>query len=259
MNRNVLAIAAHPDDIEFVMSGTLMHLVQRGWKAHYLNIANGCCGSMEWNPDKTASIRLEEARRAAVSLQAEFNPPLCDDLQIRYSPELLAQVTAIVRRANPSIVLTHSPIDYMADHEQACQLAVGAAFVKGVPNFSAMPPVPAVAGDVAIYHAQPHGNRTPLGDKVLPSLAVDVSCWRVRKGEVLSLHASQKDWLDATQGMESYVRTMENLGEELGSWLGLSGLWEGWRQRVHLGYGPQGWDPLGEALQHCAVKISNKP
>jgi hypothetical protein len=76
---------------------------------------------------------------------------------------------------------------------------------------------------------------------------------------VLSLHASQKDWLDATQGMESYVRTMENLGEELGSWLGLSGLWEGWRQRVHLGYGPQGWDPLGEALQHCAVKISNKP
>lgn len=257
MNRSVLAIAAHPDDIEFVMAGTLMHLVDRGWKAHYLNIANGCCGSMEWPPEKTASIRLEEARRAAVSLQAEFYPPLCDDLQIRYSPELLARVAAIVRLANPSIVLTHSPIDYMADHEQACQLAVGAAFVKGVPNFSSMPLVPAVAGDVAIYHAQPHGNRTPLGDRVLPSLAVDVSRWRVRKGEVLSLHASQKDWLDATQGMESYVKTMEQLGDELGGWLGKTGLWEGWRQRLHLGYGPQGWDPLGDELKHCAAKIGN--
>ncbi|MFM8323699.1 MAG: PIG-L family deacetylase, partial [Pirellulaceae bacterium] len=52
MNRSVLAIAAHPDDIEFVMSGTLMHLVELGWKAHYLNIANGYCGSMEWPPEK---------------------------------------------------------------------------------------------------------------------------------------------------------------------------------------------------------------
>ena len=40
-----LAIAAHPDDIEFVMAGTLLRLAETGWSIHYFNIANGCCGS----------------------------------------------------------------------------------------------------------------------------------------------------------------------------------------------------------------------
>lgn len=39
------AIGAHPDDIEFRKAGTLRLLQQAGWEIHYLNIANGCCGS----------------------------------------------------------------------------------------------------------------------------------------------------------------------------------------------------------------------
>ena len=40
-----IAIAAHPDDIEFLMSGTLMLLRSHGYQIHYWNLANGCCGS----------------------------------------------------------------------------------------------------------------------------------------------------------------------------------------------------------------------
>ena len=56
MANRVLAVAAHPDDIEFVMSGTMMRLREAGYDLHYMNIANGCCGSAEtdaaatWRP-----------------------------------------------------------------------------------------------------------------------------------------------------------------------------------------------------------------
>ena len=44
--KRAFAVAAHPDDIEFVMAGTLMQLADAGYELHYMNIANGCCGSI---------------------------------------------------------------------------------------------------------------------------------------------------------------------------------------------------------------------
>ena len=62
---NVLAIVAHPDDIEFVMAGTLLLLAERGWNTHYFNIANGCLGSMTMNRTETADsfIRITDGRK----------------------------------------------------------------------------------------------------------------------------------------------------------------------------------------------------
>ncbi len=59
--KRVFAIAAHPDDIEFLMSGTLMHLTEAGYEAHYLNVANGCCGSTQHDIPTISAIRREEA------------------------------------------------------------------------------------------------------------------------------------------------------------------------------------------------------
>ncbi|MCA9133836.1 MAG: PIG-L family deacetylase, partial [Planctomycetales bacterium] len=109
----VLAIAAHPDDIEFVMAGTLLQLAQRGWQVHYFNVANGCCGSKSLGREQCAALRLKEAQQAASLIPATFYPPICDDLDVFYTRQPLAQVSAVVRRAKPQIVLTHAPIDYM--------------------------------------------------------------------------------------------------------------------------------------------------
>ena len=49
-------MAAHPDDIEFVMAGTLIRLGQAGYELHYMNIANGCCGSTELSAAHIAEI-----------------------------------------------------------------------------------------------------------------------------------------------------------------------------------------------------------
>ena len=120
---SVLAIAAHPDDIEFVMAGTLMRLIANGWEAHYFNIANGCFGSASLSRHECATTRLEEAQVAARKLKARFYPPICDDLAIFYNRETLAQVAAVVRQSQPQIVLTHSMSDYMEDHQNAARLA----------------------------------------------------------------------------------------------------------------------------------------
>ena len=64
-----LAIAAHPDDIEFLMAGTLLLLRRRGWDLHYFNIASGNLGSMRWDARKTARVRRKEARAAACHMR----------------------------------------------------------------------------------------------------------------------------------------------------------------------------------------------
>ena len=134
------AIFAHPDDIEFVAAGTLLQLKQRGWETHYLNLSTGNCGSVEFSAAKTRRVRLQEAKSAAKILGAHFHQPLVDDLEVLYDVKLLRRIAALVRAAQPSIVLTHSPQDYMEDHTNTARLAVTASFAHGVPNFVSAPP-----------------------------------------------------------------------------------------------------------------------
>ena len=246
---NVLAIAAHPDDIEFVMAGTMLQLKKRGWDLHYFNIANGCYGSLTTDAAETARIRLAEGRAAAEMLGATFYEPICDDMHIFYTAQMLHRVASVVRRADPQIVLTHAPIDYMIDHENACRLAVSAAFIKFSRHFPCEPPAEAVAGDVAVYHAQPHGNATPMREPVRPDFVVDCGDVLEQKRQALEQHKSQQNWLNETQGMSSYVQSMVDNSADVGRFVTPAfSFGEGWRQHLHLGFGAAGYDPLRDTL-----------
>jgi LmbE family N-acetylglucosaminyl deacetylase len=248
MTRRAFAIAAHPDDIEFVMAGTLIRLRTAGFEIHYMNIANGCCGSTEHDAPTVAEIRRHEAIAAARSIGAVFHESLTDDLEILYDVPTLRRLGAIVRDVAPEIVLTHAPVDYMEDHVNACRLAVTAAFSRGMPNFPVDPPTPIASLPVTIYHAQPHGNRTPLGEEVMPGWFVDVTDLIERKAEMLECHASQKLWLDESQGLGSYVHAMRDLMREVGRMSGRYEYAEGWRRHLHLGFCDADADPLLDAL-----------
>ncbi len=252
---SVLAIAAHPDDIEFVMAGTMLQLVARGWQAHYFNVANGCCGSAKLDRQACAQVRLEEARSAAALMPATFHRPICNDLEIFYDKATLAQVAAVVRTARPKIVLTHSLVDYMEDHQNAARLAVTAAFTRAMPNFPCLPEAPTYDHEVAVYHAQPHGNRTPMGELVTPTHCVDVTEFLEKKRQLLSAHASQDQWLDDTQQISSYLNTMEDLNREIGTVSKQYELAEGWRQHIHLGLSTADFDPLRDALGKTVAKL----
>jgi LmbE family N-acetylglucosaminyl deacetylase len=243
-----MAIAAHPDDIEFVMSGTLLRLQAAGYEIHYLNIANGCCGSTEADAVSTELRRRNEAIEACRRGGFRFHESLTDDLAIFYDRPTLARLAAIVRQVAPEVLLVHSPSDYMEDHTNACRLAVTAAFSRGMPNFPVDPPTPTTDQPVTLYHAQPHGNRDALGQLVWPSIFVDVTELMPRKLELLAAHESQRRWLDTSQGLDSYLETMRVLLREVGAMSRRFDYAEGWRQHSHWGFCDPQADPLCAAL-----------
>lgn len=257
--KTAFAVAAHPDDIEFFMSGTLMHLAAAGYEIHYLNVANGCCGSSRHDAATIARIRREEAICAAASIGAVFHESLCNDLEIFYDRPTLLRLASVMREVAPEILLTHSPSDYMEDHANTCRLAVTAAFSRGMPNFPVDPPRPAVANKVTVYHAQPYSNRDPLRQVVEPEMFVDVTGVEDRKVAMLACHASQKQWLDESQGHDSYLQTLRDLDEEVGRMSTLFKCAEGWRRHLHLGFCGEHDDPLSAALGELAYRVTPPP
>ncbi len=232
------------------MAGTLLALKAVGWEIHYLNLADGCCGSLQMGPEETARVRRLEAMQAAEILGAQFHESIGHDLEIIYSVERVRQVAAVVRAVAPQIVLTHSPQDYMEDHMETCRLAVTATFTHAMPNFTTLPPRPPAAldGAVALYHAMPHGLHDGLRQPILPDFYVNVADVHATKLAALAAHHSQQHWLEASQGMNSYLQAMEDMSLAVGSMSGEFKIAEGWRRHSHLGFSRQEWDPLADAL-----------
>jgi N-acetylglucosamine malate deacetylase 1 len=246
--RVAFAVAAHPDDIEFGMAGTLVLLKQAGYTLHYLNIANGSCGTASQSRDEIVRIRTGEAQAAAQLIGATFHQPFVNDIDIFYEKDLLARVGAVVREVNPTVLLLPSPQDYMEDHTIASRLGVTAAFCRGMRNFPTTPPRPPVEDEVTLYHAMPAGLRDQLRRRITPEYFADVSSALAAKREMLAQHRSQKEWLDVSQGMDSYLATMEQLAAEVGRLSGRFTHAEGWRRHSHLGFCAEDADPLAEAL-----------
>ena len=248
MALRVFALAAHPDDIEFGMAGTLILMARAGCEIHYMNIANGSCGSNMHDAAATAEIRLAEATVAAGRISAVFHPPLVADLEIFYEPKLLARVASVMRAVAPDILLAPSPQDYIEDHENACRLAVTAAFCRGMPNFPVNPPRPATGGEIVVYHAQPHGNRDSLNHLVHPDFCVDITTVIEDKIAMLGEHKSQKTWLDQSQGMNAYLDIMKGHAAQIGALTSKSQFAEGWRRHNPLGFCAEHADPLADML-----------
>jgi len=243
-----MAIGAHPDDIEFLMAGTMLLLARAGYQLHYMNVANGSCGSVQYDAATLVRMRRDEARAAAAYLGAAFYESVTNDLEVFYDRPTLARVSAAVREAAPQILLVHSPQDYMEDHMNACRLAVTAAFCRGMPNFPVEPARPPVDTEVTVYHAQPHGNWDPLRQPIRPDLFVDIGSVIEQKMEMLAEHRSQKGWLDESQGMDSYLKTMQDLSREVGRLSGRFQYAEGWRRHSHWGFCDLDANPLADAL-----------
>ena len=250
---SVLAIAAHPDDIEFYMAGAMLQLARRGWSLHYVNLCDGSRGSTTLDQKTCAATRLREAKNACEVLGATFYEPIYADMEAEYNTANLCKVAAIVRKAKPSIVLTHSPIDYMEDHEITCRLAVSAAFAHGMPNLQSDPPCETYMDPVTVYHAMPVGLKTPMGEEILPHLYVDETDILDQKVESLACHQSQKQWLDESQGMNSYLQTLRDLSATMGKRSGRFAWAEGWRRREHWGFCGADDDPLRDALSGIIV------
>lgn len=248
MPHRVFAVAAHPDDIELGMAGTLVLLARAGCEIHCLNIADGSCGTAEHGPKTIADIRFSESKNAAARIGAVLHPPLVPDIEIFYEKRLLGRIGSIMRKVSPDILLVPSPQDYMEDHVISCRLAVTAAFCRNMKNFCVEPEQVPISRDITVYHAQPHGNKDYLGRSVMPDFIVDIDSAIDEKICMLAEHKSQKEWLDKSQGMNVYLDSMKGFAREVAAMSSQCEFAEGWRRHNHLGLSAINADPLSDIL-----------
>ncbi len=244
----VFALSCHPDDIEFMMAGTLLLLRDAQCSIHYMNLADGSCGSTIQDAAETARIRRGEAMESARLLGATFHDSLAHDIEVFYGDELIRRTTAVIREAAPDILLLPSPEDYMEDHMITARIGVTAAFCRGMPNYRSVPPRAPVLKDVVLYHAMPAGLIDGLRRPVHPDFYVDIQSVIDRKEKMLACHASQKRWLDESQGFDSYLAQMRDLSARVGQMSGRCRYAEAWRRHLHLGFSAREEDPLSKLL-----------
>src|SRR5262245_18009118 len=124
----LLAAMAHPDDAEILIGGTLFHLKPLGWELGIVTMPSIDCGSARHSSEEISRIRHSEAKAAADHLDAWYGCAGLMDVEIFANAENLRRVVELMRRFDPDVVITHSPADYMVDHEEASRLARSACF-----------------------------------------------------------------------------------------------------------------------------------
>jgi LmbE family N-acetylglucosaminyl deacetylase len=229
----ILAIHAHPDDIEFQCAGTLALLRQKGCSVTIVTMTPGDCGSDERGPEEISAIRREEARRAADLLDAEYRCLEFRDLSITVDNESRRRVTEAVRQIRPDIVLTAPPVDYMSDHEMTSRLVRDACFGAparnydtGVPNSAA--PIPSIPH---LYYVDAVEAHDLFGNPLSADFIVDVTTTFEFKQQAFACHESQRAWLLKQHGMDNYLETVEHWCASRGKEIGVP-YGEGFRQHV---------------------------
>jgi LmbE family N-acetylglucosaminyl deacetylase len=237
----VLSVLAHPDDAEFLCAGTLIRLVrEHGWQAHIASMTPGDCGSAELPAEAISAIRRQEGAAAAALIGATYHCLEERDLRIFYNETTLAKVTRLLRQVQPQIVITHSPSDYMVDHEMTSLVTRAACFNAPIPNYLAGQGLKLLDHIPHLYYCDPIEGKDPLGQELLPGFCIDISGIIETKAEMLAAHSSQRMWLLKHHGMDQYVESMKAWGAQRGRLCGVP-FAEGFRQHLGHSYPQNNW------------------
>ena len=248
--KNILVAAAHPDDTEAFLSGTLKLLKNAGFKISIVTMTAGGLGGIGTDERQTIALRKDEARKAAAVLGADY---YCMDQRDGYvfdSPEIRVKMTDLIRNVNAGIVFTHLPMDYHPDHRATSMIVEAAAMVATLPNV----PCEATPLDITplLYHTAPIELCDPLGSPLPePHFFVDITSTIDAKMEMLSHHQTQIDLMRVMHKMDDFFGLMKVYNANLGKMTGVAYAEVFWQ---HLGGGFQK-DPLVQnALARHLVK-----
>ena len=188
--RRVLAVEAHPDDLEMGAGATLARLARLGARMRFLSLTGGERGTREPVRDPVAvrAEREREARAAAAHLGAEEVRVLdFEDMRLADTPETRAAVVEEIRAYRPDTVFCLDPSladEAHPDHRAAGRIAMAAALFAAFPH---VPMADGVAWEVS---------RVVLYATDRPNLIFDVSDTWEQRWQALALHASQFSRLD---------------------------------------------------------------
>jgi N-acetylglucosamine malate deacetylase 1 len=219
----ILAIHAHPDDIEFQCAGTLALLAEAGCHLTLATMTPGDCGSIDRDAETIAAVRRAEAQASADLLGADYLCLEFRDLAIFEDDGSRRRVVEALRRARPDVVITAPPVDYLCDHEITSRLVRDACFAATLPNYKTrqwepaapLSRIPHLYFTDAIEGIDRDGNPQPAG------FLVDVSRMADLKRRMLASHASQRDWLLKQHGIDEYLDAQARWGAHRGAEIGV--------------------------------------
>lgn len=232
MKKTVLAIFAHPDDNELFCSGTLSLLRKLDWQIHIVTLSPGDKGTISLDRNEIAKIRKDEAAKAAKLIGATYQCLEFQDIYIQYNRDSINKVTAIIRKIQPSIVITSSPIDYMLDHEITSLLVQTGCFCSGIKNMDIEEPI--FSPVPYLYYCDAMEGKDKLGRSLGMQFCVDVSGEMRIKMDMLRCHQSQESWLKNHHRVNDFLSIMQDLSAMRGKEINVD-YGEGYNQ--HLGHG----------------------
>ena len=212
---DILAVFAHPDDVELTVGGTLLKMKHLGYRTGVLDVTAGEMGTRG-----TVEGRAEESVEASkiLKLDVRENLGLPDGHVFVTDKERTAMVRAL-RRLKPRVILTHQDDDPHPDHAHIAQLVRESARLSSMLRYdeetgSEKIPVPNVAHNI-------------FSRRVPPSFIVDISDFIEDKMAAIRAHRSQ--FLDPNSNepetrltSETFLYELENRSRYFGSLIGVA-------------------------------------
>jgi len=179
MNVDILAVFAHPDDLELSVAGTMLKMKSFGYRTGALDVTRGEMGTRG-----TVEAREKEAKDAAKILQLNVRENLgLPDGHVLVNDEARTSMVRAFRRLRPHVILTHQLDDSHPDHHSIAQLVRDCSRLAAMKNFDPETgkkkiPVPIIAHNI-------------FSRLVRPSFIVDVSEFHEWKMDAIRAHLSQ--------------------------------------------------------------------
>lgn len=201
--RKVLAVGAHPDDIEILCAGTMARYVGLGVEVVLCNATTGNRGGYHSSMQELGDTRDAEAREAAAVIGAAYTCLGFDDCSLVHDASTRERFTDLIRQVGPDVVFTHDPQDYHADHVATSKLVFEASFLASVPLLATTRP--ASERILPVFYMD-----TLAGLGFSPEQYVDIGGAMDTKRDMLGRHHSQVGWLRQHDGLDllDFMETM---------------------------------------------------
>ena len=195
---NILAIGAHPDDLELQCAGTLARYAAAGHKVFMAVATNGNVGSPTLSREEIAAVRHREQQESCAIIGAELIWMDFDDEWLMNDRATRTRFIDAIRQAEPDVMFIHGPTDYHPDHRIAGQVAEDARIPASVRLVETA--LPHVSKIPHVFHMD-----NPAGIDFAPEVYVDVTeVWETKR-RMLLCHESQDAWLRAIYGEDTSI------------------------------------------------------
>lgn len=205
---NILAIGAHPDDIEILCGGTLALYAEQGHRIFMAVATDGSVGTPDLSKAEIAAVRQKEAAASAKVLSAELIWMGFEDEWLFNDRPTRIAFLDVIRQADPDVMFIHSANDYIADHRNAGQIALDCRIPASVRLVETS--LPACRKIPHVFFMD-----NVAGIEFAPEHYVDISSVLATKQQMVSCHASQEIWMQKAYG-ESLTGNMMRTARQRG-------------------------------------------